>query len=146
MCQLPAEIGLDAEVARFKRLQIVSPPVVEPEARPEPTISVSRTPATALEALICSFDWPCQTALCIARAESGLSPTAYNAASGTTGLFQLRPTSQGRRVALMGYTWADMYDALANATVAYAIWHGDLEQGEVSGFWAWDGSPQCWAY
>lgn len=68
-----------------------------------------------VEALICSFDWPCAEALAVARCESGLSPSAVNGQH--AGLFQIaldwhRPKFGG----------ADPFDAGANVAVAYAIW------------------------
>lgn len=74
---------------------LLAPEWLRPTPTPPPAVTTAVAPPVkpqegSIEALICSYPWPCQEALAVARAESGLHPYAYNA-SGACGLFQLLP-------------------------------------------------------
>ena len=73
-----------------------------------------------IEALICSFDWPCAQALRVARCESTLNPRAYS--RGNYGLMQINAV-HSRRV---GGNLEALYDPETNLRVAFQIWS---EQG-----------------
>lgn len=89
------------------------PEAVTPEPTPTPT--PAPTPAVALataysagsiEALICSYPWPCQEALNVARHESGLQSIYNREGSGACGIFQLLPCVCIDPVCNIGYAYA----------------------------------------
>lgn len=71
-----------------------------------------------IEALICSFDWPCAQALRVARCESTLNPRAVNS-SGHAGLFQLSPRFHAWRV---GGDASRLLNAEENVRAAHGLW------------------------
>ena len=66
-----------------------------------------------------------QSAIAVARCESGLNPGAISRGGGNWGLFQINKVHRGR-VEAMGYRWEDVLDARVNSLVAYSIFQ---EQG-----------------
>lgn len=82
-----------------------------------PALDAGQGPVDALplERLICSYPWPCDEALAVARCESRLDSTAVGA-YGERGLFQVRPE-----------LWGPVpQDPAGQVAQAYAIWeeHG----------------------
>lgn len=72
-----------------------------------------------LEELICSYPWPCQQALRIARCESTMNPRAY--AAGNYGLFQIN------RIHLSNPAYQltsvdQLYDPQTNVRIAYDLY------------------------
>lgn len=90
---------------------------VEPS---EPTVA-----SGDVEAAICTA-WgdECGPAVAVARCESGLRPEARN--GNHAGLFQVNVRIHAGRIARMGYTTAQMFEAEPNIAVAHALW---AEQG-----------------
>jgi len=54
----------------------------------------------------------------VAWCESRYNPSAYNASSGTSGLFQFKPSTWAANSVRAGYDGASVFDAVANANVA----------------------------
>jgi len=106
------------------------PPTPEPEYVPPPAETVPEPEpvqvGSDIEALICSFGWDCETALRIARCESGLNPTAYNGYH--IGLFQVDPVLHTWRSAT-----GELWSVWGNLTAAWSLYQ------EV-GWSAWS----CW--
>lgn len=98
--------------------------VVQPEAD-EPTPGPV-TPGNEIEALICSYPWPCGEALNVSRCEAGPDYIAGFNASGHAGSFQISPL-HAWRFAQWGWDfWVDALVVARNVAVAFEIW---LEQG-----------------
>jgi len=70
--------------------------------------------------VICSYAWPCEQALSVARCESEFDPWAFNA--GNYGWFQINAVHQAR---VDGNVDA-LFDPVINTQVAFALW---LENG-----------------
>ena len=73
-----------------------------------------------LEALVCSYPWPCEWALTVMQCESTADPGAYY--NGNRGLFQIGAVHADR----VGGDLAALYIPEVNVRVAYEIWS---EQG-----------------
>lgn len=71
----------------------------------------------SLEDRICSFSWPCDQALRVARCESTMNPRAVSR-GGHIGLFQLSPGHSVR----IGVSPSDLFDADVNMRAAWALW------------------------
>lgn len=67
--------------------------------------------------LICSFDWPCEQAMAVARCESTFRPWVTSP-GGHAGLFQLSPQFHSWRL-LPGES---IYDPEANTRIAFEVW------------------------
>lgn len=112
---------------------------------PPPTPTILPTPAKwSVTDIICSYSWPCDQALAVARCESNLNPNAWNriqvwmtvpgygyVANHATGLFQMLIPLHSWR-----FAGADPYDAEANARAAHSLW---LERG----WQPWHASAHC---
>ncbi len=101
-----------------------TPPPDSPAPTPSPTpysatSSVTVPPSGSIEALACSYDWPCLEAVSVMLCESGGDPAAYNP-GGAKGLMQLMPIHQWRAPG------GDFFDAATNLEVSYALY---LDQG-----------------
>lgn len=141
----PAQGGSDsytntgaAEVEQDRAVMFVSPRMVDDAVRqperpqpepeqdpvpvPSPTVPVVRPApyAGSIQELICSYAWPCEEALSVARCESALDPNAYNA--GNYGVFQINSV----HAAKVGGNLQALFDPVVNVDVAYRIW---LDQG-----------------
>lgn len=75
-----------------------------------------------------------EQAVRVAGCESHFDPTVVNA-SGHTGLFQLSSRYHQGRAARLGYSWAQMREALPNITVAADLY------GETHSWQAWTCKP-----
>jgi hypothetical protein len=93
-------------------------------------------PADGLEAIVCSFPWPCEEAIAVAACESGVDANGRldgNWAHSSTGygLFQIN--------AVHAWRWPDFWEAwmdpYKNTAWAYEIW---LDWG---GWSAWTCQP-----
>jgi len=100
------------------------PPAPAPTPAPPPAVQM---PAEGLEAMICSFAWPCQEALAVARCESGVDKAgkldgAFAHSRSSYGLFQINAVHARR--------WADFWDSWTdpakNTQWAFQLWS---EQG-----------------
>ena len=92
-----------------------------------PTPYVAPVQPTTFGAALEASSWPASTygmVERIARCESGLR-TDVTGAAGERGLMQVHPVNAGL-VRQLGYTWEQMYQALPNLEVAYALY---LAQG-----------------
>ena len=90
----------------------VAPPTPEPAPLPE---------LTDIQAVICSYSWPCETAIAVACSESELWPLAENP-SGARGVFQLMPV-HAWRFAQRGWDyWTDWSDPEKNIAIAHELW------------------------
>ncbi|MBC1260756.1 hypothetical protein FQK07_05625 [Synechococcus sp. BSF8S] len=82
--------------------------------------------------------WPAahhESAIRLARLESGLSPTARGCAGACLGLFQIHYTAHRRLMATMGIHSPDqLLDPIVNSTVAYRLFR-------QSGWRPWGGQP-----
>jgi len=112
------------------------PAAPEPIPAPEPDAPAWVWPSAAeVEALICSYSWPCGEALAVVygptppnerapvgcpNGESGGNPSASN--GDHAGLFQISRRWHEWRFLRRGWTWADAFDAERNIAVAYEIW------------------------
>jgi hypothetical protein len=76
----------------------------------------------SIEALICSYDWPCSEALSVMYCESSGAPNAYNAISGASGLYQLVQRYHGWRLG----EGESFFDASTNVRITHELWS---EQG-----------------
>lgn len=85
-----------------------------------PEAPIEAVPEGELEALICSYDWDCGTALRVAACESTMNPGAISP-GGDMGLMQVNPVHRGR-VADMGYEWEHLLDPAVNLEVAWSIY------------------------
>lgn len=77
------------------------------------------TPKTAIEDLICQKDWDCQTAIAVAKAESGLNCKALNKNNNHTidsGIFQVNSVHKQK------YQGKDILDCQTNIDIAYQIY------------------------
>ena len=94
----PNSHDLDATATQ----EVVAPPTVEPLRAATPPLVVDGledareqmpklVPGTSIEALICSYSWPCEQALRIAMCEStmGQNPDAYADWNPNKGAFQI---------------------------------------------------------
>ena len=98
---------------------------------PAPRVALS---LAEVEALVCTFDWPCATAVCIAWAES---EGEWWAESETDdhGLMQLnRPTYER----VFGERWAGVYEPARNVELAYEVFE---RWGRTFG--AWTSAGDC---
>jgi hypothetical protein len=74
---------------------------------------------TMIESLICKKDWDCNTAVAIAKAESGLRCNAINTnnnKSVDSGLFQINSVHKAK------YQGKNIFDCETNIEVAYQIY------------------------
>jgi hypothetical protein len=82
--------------------------------------------------------WPAEhheSAIRLARLESGLSPTARGCGGACLGLFQIHYTANRRLMAAMGIVTPDqLLDPIVNSTVAYRMFR-------ESGWRPWGGQP-----
>ena len=83
-----------------------------------------------MEALICAYDWDCDTALYVFRCENGFDAYEYwrpdvIGGQGERGIAQIHPIHL-ERIHNLGYTWDDMFNPTANLAVAYSLFQ---EQG-----------------
>jgi len=78
--------------------------------------------------LVCSFQWPCATALRILGCESGGRALAVNI-TGHVGLFQISPIHRWSR--------EEMLVPAGNVAAAHELW-------QRSGWWPWVSSAACW--
>lgn len=116
--------GLDANFSQR------STPSPTPVATEVPVPQAVPVPASGIERLVCSYDWPCAQALRVMWCESGGEPTAYNP-SGASGLFQIMRRYHEDKVIALGYTWDQIFIPEVNVAVAYKIYSG-------SGWGLWD--------
>jgi hypothetical protein len=85
-------------------------------------------PTDGLEALVCSYSWPCQEALAVARCESGVDSAGrldgiFAASSRSSyGLFQINSVHARR----FPEFWESWMDPAKNTAWAFQIWS---EQG-----------------
>jgi hypothetical protein len=98
-----------------------------PPTTPTPAPVVQPLPADGLEALVCSYAWPCQEALAVAGCESGVDAKGnldgFWASSRTGyGLFQINPIHVRR----FPDFWESWMDPAKNTAWAFQIWS---EQG-----------------
>jgi hypothetical protein len=121
----------DASLARQERLDAPAPvptpaPAPAPEPTPEPAqpptpaatpIPVSAMSKSEIEALVCTYPWPCAEALKVLWCESGGKPWAIGRGS-NYGLFQINQV-HGRRFSNFWNTWMD---PAKNIEWAYSIW------------------------
>jgi Lysozyme like domain len=98
------------------------PPVVdaapEPAARPAP-----RGGGSVSDAIATYFGDVYDSAIGVARCESGLNPDAIGSGGRYYGLFQISSIHAGRAEAL-GYSWDQILDPYVNAAVARSIYDG----------------------
>lgn len=82
--------------------------------------------------------WPAahhESAIRLARLESGLAPNARGCAGACLGLFQIHYTANSRLMAEMGiHTPDQLLDPIVNSTVAYRLFR-------ESGWRPWGGQP-----
>lgn len=96
-----------------------------PAPKPAPAVQV---PTDGLEALVCSYSWPCQEALAVARCESGVDSAGrldgiFAASSRSSyGLFQINSVHARR----FPEFWESWMDPAKNTAWAFQIWS---EQG-----------------
>jgi len=115
--------------------EVVAPPTVEaPAIRPPETVPAvpeestavrASQPLTVEEIIREVFGPHAESAIRVARCESGLNPAAISKGGGNWGLFQIN-TAHRSRVARMGFQWEDLLDPAVNSIVAKAIFD---EQG-----------------
>lgn len=136
---LPATATPEPTLPPTPSVIITSPPTVYAP----PVVAVSGE----IEQYICSFDWDCSIAICIAHYESGpadrldLPLDGWYAQNGAVrGLFQIHEIHAG---AWPDY-WTAWHDPYRNTQFAYDLYTWKLQSGRP-GFEDWDGSPQCWA-
>lgn len=118
-----------ADIANVSNVRLIYPAAapsaratyIPPTPSPTPSPTPTATPAPAgrvtaaasapddIRAIICSYPWPCEEALFVAGAESGMNPDVWNhQGSGACGLFQLLP--------------CQCIDVECNVERAYAKW------------------------
>ena len=102
-------------------------PAAAPVAPPAPPQATPAPPTDGLEAIVCSYSWPCDQALDVARCESGVDRAGrldgIFATSGSSyGVFQLNGIHARR---FPGF-WEKWMDPATNVAWAYQIWS---EQG-----------------
>jgi hypothetical protein len=103
------------------------PAVPSPDAiEPASTALEAASEPGDLEALVCSFAWPCEEALAVARCESGTDMSGRlddpSATNGTSyGLFQINEIHAGR----FPDFWEAWTDPVTNATWAFELWSED---------------------
>lgn len=107
---------------------VVEPPTPTSTPVPQPTptaLPVVRAP-TSIEALIAQYPWDASAATRVAQCESEMNPTAYNPASGASGLFQIVPRWHAWRLR----SGESLFNAGVNTRVAFEIWNetGDWRQ------------------
>lgn len=113
----------------------VPPPgsVDAPDAPVPAATRVSALSARGIEAIICSYPWPCAEALAVARCESGLNPIAVSPDGANWGLMQLNQPTWAPYFGAQ--RWASVLDATANVAMAYEIY-------QRAGSWAsWSCRP-----
>ena len=96
---------------------------VAPVATPAPPQATPAPPTEGLEAIVCSYSWPCDQALDVARCESGVDRAGrldgIFATSGSSyGLFQLN----GIHARRFPDFWEKWMDPVTNVPWAYQIW------------------------
>lgn len=120
-------LKLDAAGSRALRLraaQPAAPEAAEQTAVLAEAIALVTTPFTGdLEDLVCSFAWPCEEALTIARCESGTDLSGRlnrpEVTNGTSyGLFQINAIHASR---FPGF-WEAWMDPVTNANWAFELW------------------------
>lgn len=107
----PVASGGNPPVVLYFPQPAPAPPIslaAVPSRTPAPTPPPAAAPATSLEALICSYDWPCSEALYVSGVESGGDAYAVNPSSGACGLFGLYP--------------CECIEPTCNVARAYAKW------------------------
>lgn len=116
-------------------------PAVAPTLTPSPTpletlsptenpyipIPVVAYPEGSVEALICTYPWPCGQAVAVASCESGLGMDGYldgwwASSAGNYGLFQINSVHAGKFTEF----WDRWMDPAYNIEMAFTIWS---EQG-----------------
>lgn len=90
-------------------------PYVAPAPRPQPAVSAASYSGD-WSGLICSYSWPCGTALAIMWCESSGNPAARNGRY--LGLFQVGDFHFGT----YGYDLALWSDPATNVAIAYRLW------------------------
>ena len=121
----------DAGLGRMERLDAPAPtptPAPTPEPTPVPTppppptpaptpVPVSAMPRTEIDALVCTYSWPCDQALRVMWCESG--GRAWAIGRGVNyGLFQINQVHASR----FGGFWETWMDPATNISWAYQIW------------------------
>lgn len=102
------------------------PPTPRPSAAPPPKPVEPSAPGDVEAAIQQAFGADAPAAMRVARCESGLNPGAVSKSGTYVGLFQLSGRYHQPRAQRMGFTWAQMTEALPNAQVAADLFH---EQG-----------------
>jgi hypothetical protein len=82
-----------------------------------------------IRAAAVTWDADADQLLRVAWCESRYNPSAYNASSGTSGLFQFKPRTWAANSARAGYEGASVFDPVANANVA-AYMFANLQSGQ----------------
>lgn len=120
--------GLHRQQADNAPVEASPAPVEEPveEVVVEPAIPE----LTGIEAILCSYDWPCWKALDVGYCESGPDLIAGYNAHGAAGTMQLMPVHAHRFAARGWNFYDDALDPVKNIAIAYELW---LEQG----WWPW---------
>lgn len=98
-------------------------PVTAPVATPAPPQATPAPPTEGLEAIVCSYSWPCDQALAVARCESGVDHAgrldgAFATSGSSYGLFQLN----GIHARRFPDFWEKWMDPATNVAWAYQIW------------------------
>lgn len=104
-----------------------SPTPAPPTPAPKPAPAI-QLPPDGLEALVCSYAWPCQEALSVARCESGVDSAGRldgifaTSSRSSYGLFQINAVHARR----FPEFWESWMDPARNTAWAFQIWS---EQG-----------------
>jgi len=105
------------------------PPAPAPAQTPAPSPAPvpAQLPPDGLEALVCSYPWPCEEALAVARCESGVDRSgrldgAFARSGSNYGLFQINAIHAWRWAGF----WTSWMDPAQNAQWAFELWS---EQG-----------------
>lgn len=108
-----------------RQLRELSVPTAEAQAIEEPLSVVEPAPVlTGAEGIICQYAWSCETALYVARRESGSDYIAGANYLNCVGTFQLHPIHHWR---FYEKGWDPYsFDIAQNVQVAFELW---LEQG-----------------
>jgi hypothetical protein len=116
-----------AALARLERLdEGVQTPSATPAPTPEPTppppppptpVPISPMAKTEIEALVCTYSWPCGEALRVMWCESGGRAWAVGRGS-NYGLFQINQVHASR----FANFWNAWMDPVSNVQWAYSIW------------------------
>jgi len=122
-----ADTARPATVAEPTPAPLTPTPPTTPTPAPT-TAPAVQLPPDGLEALVCSYAWPCQEALAVARCESGVDATGKldgvfaTSSRSSYGLFQINAIHARR----FPDFWESWMDPSKNTAWAFQIWS---EQG-----------------